>query len=172
MIKVSRGRGLDDLMADHERELPFLDAYASNSHEDIETQITRILGQPDSRGWSQGVMAIDASTLTVRVTSPLCCPWWSATSTWKGSRKATSHRIAGRLMPESKDGPLRSSGSWNAWLNSVPWPMGHSRQRHHDGDEHHARRGKEPLIAGSGAIGTIEGPCIEVVVALGPRAVP
>ena len=72
MIEVSRGRGLDDLMADHERELPFLDAYASNSHEDIETQITRMLGQPDSKGWSQGVMAIDASTLTVRVTSPLC----------------------------------------------------------------------------------------------------
>lgn len=74
MIEVSRGRGLDDLMADHERELPFLDAYASNSHEDIETQITRMLGQPDSKGWSQGVMAIDASTLTVRVTSPAALP--------------------------------------------------------------------------------------------------
>lgn len=74
MIEVSRGRGLDDLMADHERELPFLDAYASNSHEGIETQITRMLGQPDSKGWSQGVMAIDASTLTVRVTSPAALP--------------------------------------------------------------------------------------------------
>ena len=172
MIEVSRGRGLDDLMADHERELPFLDAYASNSHEGIETQITRMLGQPDSKGWSQGVMAIDASTLTVRVTSPAALPLVVSDLHVEGFTKATSHRIAGRLMPESKDGPLRSSGSWNAWLNSVPWSMGHSRQRHHDGDEHHARRGKEPLIAGSGAIGTIEGPCIEVVVALGPRAVP
>ena len=81
---------------------------------------------------------------TVRVTSPAALPLVFSDLHVEGFTKGHLSQDRRRLMPESKDGPLRSSGSLERMVEFSALVDGHSRQRHHDGDEHHARRGKNP----------------------------